>query len=318
MPSFFAILMLLAVETDLPPGDLLERGIARYRAGEHSAAVTDLSAAAQAFLSPEKMQAYVATGRFDDLERFETSLVYLALAYSAQGNEEEARAAIHRLATAERIEPAFARLQLRESAEFALLAARIAPEVALGGGTAQPPIAVAEQRQQVTAEMVGQEIARIQRDAEARIAEVQRVANERIAELERMLQQQQAAPVAPAMTPREYLVALRDATTLAATGHAVDANAIYNRIAASGAPREIVAEAAVGLYRTGAYRDAAAGFRRLGVFRRGEEDLRYYAAVSYYETGLFSEARRELECALPYIEITSDVARYRERIESAR
>ena len=76
-----------------------------------------------------------------------------------------------------------------------------------------------------------------------------------------------------------------------------------------------IAAAATGLYRTSDFRDAAAEFKRLAGFARGEEDLRYYNAVSLFEIGRFDEARLELACALPFIQVTDDVSRYRSKIE---
>ena len=71
--------------------------------------------------------------------------------------------------------------------------------------------------------------------------------------------------------------------------------------------RQTIAAAARGLYRLGAFADAVEAFRNLGTFNRGEEDLRYYNAVSLFETGHYDDAKKELACALPYIEVTSDV-----------
>jgi hypothetical protein len=79
--------------------------------------------------------------------------------------------------------------------------------------------------------------------------------------------------------------------------------------------RQTIAEAARGLYRLGAFADAVEAFRNLGIFNRGEEDLRYYNAVSLFEIGRYEDAKKELACALPYIQITSDVARYRDKIQ---
>ena len=81
------------------------------------------------------------------------------------------------------------------------------------------------------------------------------------------------------------------------------------------ASRDAIASAATGLYSISDYSDAADAFTRLGTFARGEEDLRYYDAVSLYEVGRYGEARRQLACALPYLEATADVTRYREKIE---
>jgi hypothetical protein len=80
--------------------------------------------------------------------------------------------------------------------------------------------------------------------------------------------------------------------------------------------RQTIAAAARGLYRLGAFADAVEAFRNLGTFNRGEEDLRYYDAVSLFETGHYDDAKKELACALPYIEVTGDVARYRDKIQT--
>jgi tetratricopeptide (TPR) repeat protein len=121
----------------------------------------------------------------------------------------------------------------------------------------------------------------------------------------------------------EYTI---DRTAATATLRAADADvesgrfdaarSAYVRLAtAAGASREIAGEAATGLYRIGAYREAVEAFQHLGALQRGEEDLRYYYAVSLFESGQYNEARRELACALPYIQATDDVIRYRSRIE---
>jgi outer membrane biosynthesis protein TonB len=72
-----------------------------------------------------------------------------------------------------------------------------------------------------------------------------------------------------------------------------------------------------GLYRARSFRDAAAAFDRAGAFAKGEEPFRYYYAVALYEIGRYRDAKRELAAALPSIEITPDVARYRQKIEGA-
>lgn len=125
-----------------------------------------------------------------------------------------------------------------------------------------------------------------------------------------------AAPSAPAATS-DWADTLRQANTAAANGQLADANRLYVSVVdAPDASRDAIVNAATGLYRTAGYADAARAFAKLGAFARGEEDLRYYNAVSLYETGRFAEAKHELACALPYIRVTADVDRYRAKIES--
>ncbi len=336
----------------LTPDALVQRGIDSYRAGKFSDAATDLDTATHGLLSQEQMQNYVSTGKFPNLDRVETALVYLTLAQVKLGHQDKAREAVLRLTTAERIQPMYAQLPLpAEVAGFESTASSLVPglslptNVQLAGGTvttrpaamvaasqpamekpasapANPPatgMAAAAQVAETTASPAPQvplDCQGIQRAADERIAAIQRAADERVAQAQRAAETQIAAM--QAQNRRNYLLSLREADALASAGKTDQANDIYNAIVSSeGVPREIVAEAAVGLYRTSAFRDAVSAFRKLAPYARGEADLRYYNAVSLYETGHYDDARREIACALPYIEVTSDVIRYREKIEQA-
>ena len=376
---------------------LLQRGREHFRSGRYQEAATDLAAAAQQYLSSDEMEAYVQTGRFAKLAQFETALVYLALAHSRLGHEEEARQAVLRLATAERIAPTYASLPLDpDAAAFESLAPQLVPGIDLGanvrlaqGGVTPAPaaptpsatvaVATTAERVQLVEQMVAQECARIQREADEKVAAARREADERIAReraaakreaderiaaaeraaAERVAEIQRAADVrvaaaeasartaiaaarrepdqvvvvpAPAPVPRPAPVPpptrtaegigdgdtralLRRANEFAAAGRFEEAREIYARLGSANVSREARVQAAIGLYRIAAYRDAVAAFERLAPFARGEEDLRYYNAVSLFESGRYEEARFELSCALPFIRMTEDVIRYRTRIE---
>jgi Flp pilus assembly protein TadD len=109
---------------------------------------------------------------------------------------------------------------------------------------------------------------------------------------------------------------LRRAESYAASGDITSAAAIYDRLLdAPDASRDVLIEVATGLYRIDAFERAVVAFRRIGELQRGEEDLRYYHAVSLFETGAYDEAKKELNCALPFLELTADVAHYREMID---
>jgi hypothetical protein len=420
-----------AGQSTVSPDALMQRGIDSYRADDDASAVRDLQAAAQAYLSPERMQVYVNTGRFENLQSFEKALVYLTLAQYRLGRENDARETVIRLTTAERIDPTFARLALDpDAADFEAVAERLVPTAELPrneqlakGATrpaALPPVQAAQaprerkavqptlaaertERQKLIDDLVARERERIQREANARIAaerqqveeaasariaatqkeaeervaaeraaaqaEAQRIADARIAserqEAERRVAEQaeaqratearlkaereeaerQAAArvaaaqregeqrviaerasaqklaaervsLADALTRGAYLTSLRQAEAYATNDQVDPANEIYERIAHdTNAPREVVAEAAVGLYRTGAFRPATEAFGRMVPFAKGEEDLRYYYAVALFEIGNFAESKRELACALPFIQLTDDVVRYRTKIE---
>ncbi|HEX2059167.1 MAG TPA: hypothetical protein VHK90_00355 [Thermoanaerobaculia bacterium] len=432
-------LVLALTASGATPESLLERGLKAFRAGDNQAAVVDLQAAAQGFLSPAQMETYVNTGRFEQLRSFETALVYLALAQFRLGREDDARETILRLISAERISPTYANLPLEaDAAEFETLVAALVPSATLPRNATlaaadpsrplptvtpatEEKVAVRKtlaqeraERQAAIDEFIAQERERIQREADARIAaerevseqqaaekiaaanreaeqriaamqaqaeervtqvqastnerveaaqqdaarrvaeaqaeaqlrvaaaeaearkktasaeeEANRQAAARIAEIEQRTQEQIAAARAQseelaakrigdaeAAARRVYLTSLRQAEAFAGNGLLEDANEIYTRLANSETvPREVIAEAAVGLYRIGAFRDAVKAFRRLNVFQRGEEDLRYYHAVALYEIGEYPAAQKELACALPFIQITDEVARYRLKIE---
>jgi tetratricopeptide (TPR) repeat protein len=125
------------------------------------------------------------------------------------------------------------------------------------------------------------------------------------------------APVVTAPAPPPIIdPTLEQAASLAANGQPDQARRVYLALLnAANVSRATIATAAQGLYRLGDYSDAVEAFRNLGTFSRGEEDLRYYNAVSLFETGRYDDAKKELACALPYIQITSDVARYRDKIQ---
>jgi tetratricopeptide (TPR) repeat protein len=145
----------------------------------------------------------------------------------------------------------------------------------------------------------------------------ERIATERAA-LERETQQRIAEDRATAQQQLESnpFTILRRADALVSSGQLNEANTIYLRLLnAPDAARDSVAAAATGLYRTGDYSDALRALQKLGTFLRGEEDLRFYKAVALYEIGRYDEAKKELACALPYIQMTDDVSRYRMKIE---
>jgi hypothetical protein len=177
------------------------------------------------------------------------------------------------------------------------------------------------------------ERAAIQQELDRRIAEAraasQKEAEARIAAEHAAIEKQMADQIAAeraAAQPRSVLVQetgnavdrLRQADALVAKGQIDQANAIYlHLLNDANTSRDVLAGVATGLYRTGAYSDSVHAFQRVGNLSRGEEDLRYYKAVSLYETGRYDDARKELACALPYIPLTEDVSRYRTKIEQA-
>jgi hypothetical protein len=274
------LLAALGVRAADSPETLLDRGLKSYRAANYAAAVTDLEGASKGFLTSAEMEQYVQTGRYERIESLETSLVYLALSQFRLGSEDAARETIQRLLAADRIRPTYASLPLaQDAADFESLAAALVPDSGL-------------RNRQLASE-----------DSSRPLPAVKRA--------------EPAASAAMSAATRDALTTLRQADDAANGGDAVRAETLYARVAmAPDVSREAIAESAIGLYRLGAYRESAAAFRRIGSFARGEEDLRYYFAVALYESGEYHAAQKELACALPFIEATDDVLRYRWKIEN--
>ncbi|HEX2834807.1 MAG TPA: hypothetical protein VHW00_17470 [Thermoanaerobaculia bacterium] len=329
MPRIFIAASLLMAALAVRAADsaeaLLARGLTAYRAANFTAAAIDLENAARAYLSPDAMAQYVNTGRYESSESLETALVYLALAHFRLGREEAARETIHRLVAAERITPVYAALPLAaDAADFESLAAALLP----GSGLPRnmhlasedpsrplPPVRRAAettptQRQEVADALTP-------RAAENVFTETPPRAATPATPTATPVSAQTPTPVASSAATREGLTTLRQAEDAAAGGDVQSARTLYVAIARTPeVSREVIGEAAAGLYRVGAYRESAEAFRRFGNFARGEEDLRYYFAVALYESGEYGAAERELACALPYLEATEDVLRYRWKIEN--
>jgi len=345
------------------PDDLLARGRASYQAGRYADAINDLRAAADAILTPEQTQTYVNSGKFESLPKFETAVIYLAMSYAKLGRDAEAREQIQRLMTAESIAPTYASLPLASDlADFDAVMKRLAPAALLPPHTAvaavasvpppqpppQPPPAQTAQTTTLTPEQQRELEQRIataraaaEKEAEQRIAAeraaigkqmqeriaaeraaAEREAAEKIAAERAAIEQQTQAQIeairaaAAQEVARTTVATVRRAEGMALAGDVEEANAMYARLLnAPNTPREMIAAVATGFYRTGDFPGALRAFQKLGTFARGEEDLRYYKAVALYETGRYAEAKKELECALPFIEMTDEVNRYRQKIE---
>lgn len=202
---------------------------------------------------------------------------------------------------------------------------RIAAEKASAEKRAEERIAQerTENEQQTAAKIAAAREA-VEKEAEQKIATeraaMQRISEERIA-VERAAAEkdaQERISAAEAERRRALLASLRQAETLAIAGQLEEANRIYAALAQSPtSTREAIAAAATGLYRTGEFKEAVRAFTRLGTLAPGEVDLRYYYAVSLFESGQYAEAKQQLAAALPHLQRTDDVERYRTKIEQS-
>lgn len=125
-------------------------------------------------------------------------------------------------------------------------------------------------------------------------------------------------PPMPILSPRVALTQLGDAEAALGKNDLVTARNIYRvAIQAPTLDHATALRIAEGSYRARDFSTTARAFERVGAIAKGEEPYRYYLAVALYETGKYAAAKRELASALPFIELTRDVARYRAKIEGA-
>lgn len=323
--------------------NLLRRGVASYEANRYPDAAKQLRIA--------------AFGLVDAIEQYQVAQVYLTLTYDKLGLTESAREAARRVALAERVERRYAAIPASQPVRvaFEALAARLLSpgEMAiLRGGpvpappttqvtkpqvlpqqqtsaappkpAANPPAPKPQPSQPVTSAPAPQTAATkpVVKPAPTTPA-VNPPANPPVATAGRGGPLEPARPAVPP-APRP-LSASEINSRLASGERALNGadltaarRAYRELLAAPGLDHDALVRVAEGLYRSRDFGGALTAFGRLGTLRRGEEPYRYYIAVAAYETGDYARAKKELAAALPYIEITSDVARYRSRIEGVQ
>jgi hypothetical protein len=125
------------------------------------------------------------------------------------------------------------------------------------------------------------------------------------------------ATLAPPPTTADLASRFAAAERALARAQLTEARGIYRGLLDARLDHDALIRVAEGFYRARDFSSALIAFARAGTLRGGEEPYHYYIAVALYETGAYVQARRELAAALPYIEITADVARYRAKIEGA-
>lgn len=325
--------------------ELLRRGIDSYRSGELQRAADDLRGASEQIIRAASFNSYFESGRLASLAPYETAQIYLALTYDKLGDKAKAKDAMRRAHFAERIEPVYRDLDLgRDQAAFRALVQRadspfaaLVDEPIVKVKNAPPPsptnkivirrTAAEELASQKSAieDSVAKEVAELRREAEQKLAaqraELERDLQTRL-ERERIAAEEEARKrLAAVRAETEKLIeerqrTLRHAESMISDGRAAQAASLYEQLLAQPQPlgRPELVEIATGYYRIGDFPHAADLLGKLTI-QRGEEDLHYYRAVAFFETGRYAEAASELQLALPFIEVTSDVAKYREKIQ---
>jgi tetratricopeptide (TPR) repeat protein len=125
------------------------------------------------------------------------------------------------------------------------------------------------------------------------------------------------APTKPAAAV-DAAAQLVAAERLIGENNLIEAREIYRQLAdAPSLDRASLLAVVEGAYRARDFATAIRAFDRIGTLTKGEEPYRYYLAVALYETGNYKRSKRELAAALPHIEVTPSVQRYRAKIEGA-
>ena len=308
-----------ATATDFYVG-LLRRGVAEVEAGHDAEAVTPLRLA--------------AFGLLDSIEHYQTAQAHLVVALDRLNQTEPAREAALRIVAAERIEHKFASLGISPAIRtaFATSARKLLPASDAALLLNAPPATT-------TTSAPPQTSAKAEPPKKPAVESAKPVVepSKPVVEPSKPVVEKPAAATTtpsktpPKVTPPAPKPAPAQKTTidvparLAAGERALvaanlaEARKIYRELLdAPNLDHASAIRVAEGLYRSRDFAGALAAFQRAGDLRAGEEAYRYYVAVAAYETGQFDRAKRELAAALPFIEITPDVERYRARIQAAR
>jgi hypothetical protein len=328
---FLAALPLSAAHDDFYL-NLLHRGMAHVDAGQYDTAIRELHIA--------------AFGLVDSIPQFEIAHIYITLAADHLKNEADARRSAQRVIAAERIERRYGALSIPDSArhrfddiasrlltndQYAFLRSSPVNTVASSAPPPAPPV--------VSPPVVTQPPAPAPRETTIVVPMPQPQPEPRV--------RVQPLPPTPVPAPRSVPPAPQPQPTRAAPQPTVSASQPPARPHVNADAQLTLADAAIdrddirdaariykavledpnlthaqllrvgkGAYRARDFVDSARAFEHSG-FRSGEEPYRYYYAVALYEHRDYAAAKRELAAALPYVELTREVARYRTKIESA-
>ena len=295
---------------------LYGRGLAQFNEGNYASAYSSLRIA--------------AFGLLDDVKRFETAEIYMTVAATRLRNEADARAAAQRVIAGERVERRYASLALPgairtdfENAARGLLSADQLSILHVAATAPPPPQA---QPQSPTAPKstaitipppVIVPAPQPQRPAPASQSAKPAPRMDAPAPQPQAVRPQQQ-PQPQAAKPPAETGALAEADRAVNSGDLAAARALYRSVLDSPGLTHVAAlHVAEGLYRSRDFAGAIRAFERAGPIQTGEEQYHYYYAVALYESGRYAESKRELRAALPFIEVTPDVERYREKIEGA-
>lgn len=301
--------------------DLLEKGIGQYNAAAYPEAATLLRTA--------------AFGLLDSTDRYQTAQIYRAIVADKLEDATTAREATRRVLAAERLQKTYAALSIpaavRTSFEAVAKKNLAASEMTMLKSTAQQPPAQPQQQAKPQ-----QNPPKPEQKAEQKPEQKPEPKQERKSETkppqqnppkpeQKAEQKPEPKPALPPVTTppatvqpsRDIASQLTSADRALNTGNLSEARRLYRQSLTGTPTHEQAIRIAEGLYRARDFPYVLRAFDRAGTLRRGEEPYRFYLAVAYYETGRFAAAKKELAAVLNFIEMTPDVAQYREKIEGA-
>lgn len=292
--------------------ELLRRGVSEVEAGRHESAVTPLRLA--------------AFGLIDSVEHYQTAQAYLVIALDRLNQSEPARQAALRIVAAEKVEPKFASLALPDEIRTAfstsakkLLSAADASTLlaaATPATPAKPIVPQANPPKKAAVEPASRPV--VEKPAATTPSPTSSSTARRPDD-----SKAPPKPTPPAPAPKKPAIDVPARLTAGERtligGNLADARKIYRELlAAGGHDHATWIRVAEGLYRSRDFAGVLTAFQSVGTLRPGEEAYRYYIAVAYYESGQYDQAKRELAAVLPFIEVTPDVERYRQKIDAAR
>ena len=306
--------------------DLLQRGIADAGSGEYARAAEELRIAAFGFL--------------DDVPRYQTAQVYLAVANSKLGRESDARAAAEKAVNVERIAPSYQRLALDPAVrkQFDALLPKMVADAGLmvarraGGPPAGPPAASpAVIKPKPAAEPAADQPPR---PAARPTAKISAPSPTPAAPIPPPVTARVIAPTPPPPKPVSPIMAaarhqpsespaitndigpqLLSAQNLLNEGRILGARQTYLRLTLTqNLNRAQILAIAKGLNDTSAWRESADIYSRVAPLQRGEEIHMFAEAVNRYELGELNAARALLQRALPALPQTREIVLYRGKI----
>lgn len=299
--------------------------MADFRTGDYQLAYSELHKAAFGFV--------------EEIEKFELAEVYAAIAAERLGHEGETREALLRIAASENVQPRLRSMTIPDDLRAELLRAAATTltkkESEVFGISEQMQDAAAKEKPRVevpTPTMkpnVAETAPREAGDASPPDQKTSPVATGPPADPPLAVPPSQPGTgtlqtVAPMVAPKQQPAKKTIDARLAEAQQAIDdgdadaAGAVYSDVLREPQlPHSQTLRAAEGLYRVRDFAGALRAFQGAGAIGPGEERFHYYYAVALFETHEYRDACRELDLALPFIEVTEDVVDYRDKIYRA-